>query len=401
MTPAAPRHAALHRNAEVRHGASVRDAMSQGRHRLHRIDLRSARMVLQAWLASRGLIALVALLLAVVWHRDLLTMLNNWDAAHFGELATGGYHIDPSGNLMAFFPGLPALLRLGLLCGVPTQVSGVILAAAGSAVAALAMIRLGGAWAGVAWLFAPTAVFTGVGYTESIFCAFAFWAWERARSGRWLAAALLAAGACTIRVSGLFLVGALFVMVVTTSGIGRRRQLARTGLLAIPAAVLAGYELYLHAISGSWTAWFHAQEAGWYRGFTWPWDSFQNTVAAIMPGAYADHPFWVWMFRGEMISMIVGLAVTAWCLTRRLWAEASFVAVQVLAFSLSYWFISVNRATLLWFPLWIMIGSWIVRRPRQPVAGWMHRLLVSIAATLGCGLMVFWSWLYFSGYWAS
>ena len=35
----------------------------------------------------------------------------------------------------------------------------------------------------VLWLFAPTAVFTTVPYTESLFCAAAFWAWERARRG--------------------------------------------------------------------------------------------------------------------------------------------------------------------------------------------------------------------------
>ena len=40
-----------------------------------------------------------------------------------------------------------------------------------------------------------------------------------------------------------------------------------------------------------------------------------------------------------------------------MWAEASWVGIQVVAFSLSYWFFSVNRAILLWFPLWIMIGS--------------------------------------------
>ena len=55
----------------------------------------------------------------------------------------------------------------------------------GSAVAAAALLRLGGPWAAVAWLFAPTAVFTTVPYTESVFCALAFWAWERARADRW------------------------------------------------------------------------------------------------------------------------------------------------------------------------------------------------------------------------
>ena len=91
-----------------------------------------------------------------------------------------------------------------------------MLSLAGSAVAAAALLRLGGPWAAVAWLFAPTAVFTVVPYTESLFCAAAFWAWERARADRWAAAAMLAAAACTLRVSGLFLVGALFILLITT-----------------------------------------------------------------------------------------------------------------------------------------------------------------------------------------
>ena len=95
-------------------------------------------------------------------------------------------------------------------------ITGVIISLVGSAVAAAALLRLGGPWAAVAWLFAPTAVFTTVPYTESLFCAAAFWAWERARADRWLAAALLTALACTLRVSGLFLVGALLVMIITS-----------------------------------------------------------------------------------------------------------------------------------------------------------------------------------------
>ena len=59
-------------------------------------------------------------------------------------------------------------------------------------------------------------MFTTVPYTESLFCAAAFWAWERARADRWPAAAVLAASACTLRVSGLFLIGALLVMIITS-----------------------------------------------------------------------------------------------------------------------------------------------------------------------------------------
>jgi len=61
---------------------------------------------------------------------------------------------------------------------------------------------------------------------------------------------------------------------------------------------------------------------------------------------------------------------------RPMWGEASWVGVQVVAFSLSYWFFSVNRATLLWFPLWIMLGRWVAGPGRSRR---LHRVLVGCA----------------------
>ena len=369
-------------------------------------EVAAGRIVVQAWIASRGLIAAVALVLAVVEGRSLSTMINNWDVQHFSRLAAGGYLADADGTLMAFFPGLPVLLSLFSQVGIPVTISGVLLSLAGSAVAAAALYRLGGPWPAVAWLFAPTAVFTTVPYTESLFCAAAFWAWERARADRWLAAALLCAAACTVRVSGLFLVGALLVMVVTDRRWGLRATLRRAALMIIPVLVLVGFASYLHLLTGSWTAWYHAQSTGWVRGFTWPWESFGNTIPAIVPGAFADHPWWAAVFRAEVVSMAVGIAVTVWCLVKtqtkaRWWGEASWVGVQVLAFSLSYWFFSVNRATLLWFPLWIMVARWGSRRPAGSRVRVLHRSLVVLAFAVEVVLMLWWSWLFFTGHWAS
>jgi hypothetical protein len=359
------------------------------------------RVVVQAWLASRGLIALVAVLLALREGRSFTDMVSNWDVQHFTRLAEGGYFAEPDGILMAFFPGLPTLLAGFLALGVPVAVGGVLLSLACSAVAAGALLRLGGPWAAVAWLFAPPAVFTTVPYTESLFCAAAFWAWERARADRWAAAALLTAAACTVRVSGLFLIGALAVMLLTAGGLDLRGRVRRLAWLLLPAAVIVAFATYLHALTGSWTAWYTAQSTGWVRELTTPWQSFLNTIPAIVPGAYADHPWWAAVFRAEVVSMVVGLAVTVWCLTRRLWAEAAWVGVQVLAFSLSYWFFSVNRATLLWFPLWILLARWGSWRPAGPAAAAAHRVLVVSAFVLSMALLLWWCWLFFTGHWAS
>ncbi|HLL63800.1 MAG TPA: hypothetical protein VK401_12175 [Propionibacteriaceae bacterium] len=369
------------------------------------------RIVIQAWLASRGLIAAVALVLAVVEGRSVSEMVSNWDVRHFENLATNGYLGEPDGTLMAFFPGLPTLLALGLAVGLPIQVSGVLLSLAGSAVAAAALLRLGGPWAAVAWLFAPTAVFTAVPYTESLFCAAAFWAWERARALQWWPAALLAAGACSLRVSGLFLVGALFVLIVTMRRLDWRTKLTGVAWLTVPLAVIGTFAVNLYLLTGSWTAWYSAQKTGWVRELTWPWESFMNTIPAIVPGAYADHPWWAAVFRGEMVSMFVGVAVVVWCLaasvrSRRrgqppLWGEASWVGVQVLAFSMSYWFFSVNRALLLWFPLWIVIGRFVSWRPAAGHTRVAHRILLGVAFTAEIVFMLWWCWLFFTGHWAS
>ena len=369
------------------------------------------RIVIQAWLASRGLIAAVALVLAVVEGRSVSDMVSNWDVRHFENLATNGYFGEPDGTLMAFFPGLPTLLSFGLAVGLPIQVTGVVLSLIGSALAAAALLRLGGPWAAVAWLFAPTAVFTVVPYTESLFCAAAFWAWERARANQWGTVALFASAACTLRVSGLFLVGALFILVVTSRQTSWSTKLGRAAFLAIPLWVIAAFAGYLYRLTGSWTAWYSAQKTGWVRGMTWPWESFLNTIPAIVPGAYADHPWWAAVFRGEMVSMFVGVAVVIWCLavsirSRKraeppLWGEASWVGVQVLAFSMSYWFFSVNRALLLWFPLWMMIGRFVSWRPAAGHTRIAHRVFLGVAFTAEIVFMLWWCWLFFTGHWAS
>jgi hypothetical protein len=376
-----------------------------------RIASSPGRIVIQAWLASRGMIVGVALVLAVVQGRSLTDMVSNWDVQHFSKVAASGYLGDPDGTLMAFFPGLPGIFWLFGQLGVPPTITGVVLSMACSAVAAAALYRLGGPWAAVAWLFAPTAVFTVVPYTESLFCAASFWAWERARSDRWLAAAALTAVACTLRVSGLFLIGALLVMIITDKQ-PAAVKLRQAALMLIPASVIMAFATYLYAVTGSWTAWYSAQTSGWVRELTWPWQSFLNTIPAILPGAYANHPWWAAVFRGEMISMAAGVGVTVWCIVvslrarrqpngpdRPMWGEASWVGVQLLAFSMSYWFFSVNRATLLWFPLWIMLGRWVTGPTKLSPP--THRLLVVAAFTVEIVLMLWWSWLFFTGHWAS
>jgi len=366
-----------------------------------------ARLVVQAWLGTRLVLVITAVAVALATGRGLVEVLANWDVQHFVFIAQHGY---AKPTEVAFFPGLPLALRGGMLLGLDPVVAGTILSLVTSALATWALFRLGGRWAAIAWLLAPTSVFTLVPYSESPFCAAAFWAWERATRRRWASASALAAAACTLRVSGLFLVGALFVLAVWQwwGSHGRRAAaspapdaVARDRLgrslpwLVPPLLVLAAYATYLYVLTGSWTAWFTAQATGWMRQLTLPWDAVRNSWRSIQPGMYADHPGWVWIFRAEFLSMIVGVVVVAVLLRRRRVPEAAWVGVQVFAFSLSYWFQSVCRAVLLWFPLWTLVGEAVERR-RTGAWPWVW----AATALVMLAVQVAWAVLFYLGMWA-
>lgn len=354
------------------------------------------QLVWQTWLVSRLLIVVTAAWVMVSEHRSRQQILTAWDVLHFQTIARNGY-VDPME--MAFFPGLPAILAAGESVGLPMSVTGVGLSLLGSALAAWALFRIGGVIPACLWLLLPTSVFTVVAYTEAPFAAAAFWAWERALKGKWLQAALLAGLACSFRVSGLFLIAALVVMALTERGTLKRWW--QLGWLLIPVGVIVGYLWFLHGLTGSWTAWFDAQKSGWGRGFNYPWDALQNTLRAARPSSWPGRELVAWVFATEIAAMAVGVATVVYCLIRKWWAEASWVAVQVVVFGTSYWFMSVNRAMLLWFPVVLATAEIIRRRPRHPTG----RLLWSGAVTVGivasAVAMVLWSWLFFTGNWAS
>lgn len=366
-----------------------------------------AKLVAQTWLGSRVVIAVVLVAVALTG-RGLSAALANWDVQHFITISRQWY-ADPLE--MAFFPGLPAVMRAGSAIGMPAEVTGAVLGLVCTVVAAAALYRIGGTVPTCLWLIAPTAVFTSVGYTEAPFCAAAFWAWERARAGRWWPAAGLAAVACTLRVSGLFLVGALAVMAVLGDGQGRSRQrpgraVERVATLLLPVLVLGAYAVYLHGLTGSWTAWFQAQNQGWGRGFTTPQQSLANTLPATRTAAWqstygANAGMVALLFRLEIVSMLVGIATTLYCLVRRRWASAAWVGVQVVAFSIGHWFMSVNRAVLLWFPLFIALGE-LTRGPARPVGLKLFwRVIVAILVAADMAVMAWWAWLFYTGRWAS
>jgi hypothetical protein len=365
--------------------------------RLSRLD----REVAATWLAGR--VAALLLAFAGVWMLGstmsgnvpaYLSRWEQWDAHLFIEWARfGPGYRSHSAHLEAFFPGEPLALRAVHAVGASYVLAGLVISAVAGLVAVLALGRLAdfdsGPVAGIrAPLYlalSPYAVFLVAGYSEALFLAFAVPSWLAARRGRWVAAGVLAGGAALVRIDGLFLgIALLAEWLIARAGRRRPREVAA---LIVPWLVTAGYFLYLHAVTGDWLAWSHAQREGWGRSFTAPWTALHTTWdAATSP---MQGTAYEWSFRADIVAVFVGLALTITLLVLRRWGEAIYVGIQVVALATSSYYLSVARSTLLWFPLWLLLARWSVSRR------WLHVGYLAVApALMALGVLAF-----TSGHW--
>lgn len=333
-----------------------------------------------------------------------LSRWEQWDWAHYQHIAEYGYFGPVPGaegaadNLVAFFPGFP--LTLGAVHTVITDwtVAGLLISLASGAVAVVALARIAGlgrpdsALAGQRatsfLLLSPAAVFLAVGYTESLFLAFALPAWLAAKSRKWPLAGLLTAAATTTRISGLFLAAAITVEFLLAHDRRGQRRLRSLFWCALPVLPAVAYTAYLYAHTGDWMAWKHAQERGWNRNFHTPAEAFRNTWHNAFD--HLQTTGYAWEFQLELAAMATGLLLLAWLLYRRRWPEAVYIALNLWALGTSYWYLSIPRATLLWWPLWAGLAHWSLRR------GWVVEAYVGAVAPLTVVLAV----TFTSGHWS-
>jgi Mannosyltransferase (PIG-V) len=370
------------------------------RDRATRQDPASGRSLLldalATWLFSR--LAVVVLTVAATWTvademagavPAFLSRWDRWDVGLFVKVARFGYQgypqLYPDKGVVAFFPGEPLLLRLVHLA-VPNWIAaGLLVSLVAGAVASVSLAGIaaldGGAVAAsraVLYLVvSPYAVFLFAGYSEALFLALALSSWLAARQGRWAVAGVLGGLAASVRITGVFLGAALLVQWVVDA---RGRRWRDVCALLLPWVVTAGYVVYLHAITGDWAAWQHAQAEQWGRRFTAPWTAFRTTWdAAGNPGQGAAY---AWSFRAEIAAVVLGVLLTVVLLARRRWGEAVYVGGQVAVLATSSFYLSVARATLLWWPVWVLLASASLGRR------WVHGLYLALAVPLAATMVV-------------
>ena len=111
------------------------------------------------------------------------------------------------------------------------------------------------------------------------------------------------------------------------------------------------------------------------------------------PDYWPNRPEVPIMFSLEIVAVLVGFVVVVTSLALRRWGEAAYAAATIIPLSCSGWFISVNRAILLLFPLFGGLGWLAGRRPKTFI------FWVLVIADLA--VLVWWTYTFARGGWAS
>ena len=242
----------------------------------------SARFALGVYLATRGLLLLVALVNGTLRHHAFTHELSQWDGLWYRELADHGYpnHVLHIQSTLGFFPLYPMLVwAVSHTFVVPiahwqilsTTVAGVLVAGIGGAIATVLVQQLAAGWWGeqvarravlIFCLFPGSVVFSMV-YAEGIMLPLAAGCLLALQRRRWLLAGVLAGLATAAEPQGLVLVIVCAVsaaLELRRHGLTARRALLAPALAPVGAAAFA---VYLWAWTGSPFASLIAQRDGW------------------------------------------------------------------------------------------------------------------------------------------
>jgi hypothetical protein len=244
--------------------------------------LSRARFAITVYLATRGLLLLVALVNGILRHHAFTHELSQWDGLWYRELADHGYpdHVLHAQSTLGFFPLYPGIVWLIAHAFVvpvahwqilSTTVAGVIVSGVGGLAAAVLVQRLAAEWWGEAagrravlifCLFPGSVVFSMV-YAEGLMLPVAIGCLLALQRRRWVLAGVLAGLATATEPQALVLVlpcaiSAAFEL--RQKGLRARRALLAPALSTVGAAAFA---VFLWFWTGSPFASLIAQRDGW------------------------------------------------------------------------------------------------------------------------------------------
>jgi len=353
-------------------------------------DPRSVAPALRVFLWSRAAIWLLAVVVVIGFDGALNARRGEWDSARmhdlgaaidvwarwdsdwFLKIAEEGYSWPSS--TPAFFPLYPLLVAgLGRLLFGHMVLAGVLVSLTAGLAAFALLFRLTAAHLGIGparhtvlfLALAPTSLFLGAVYSESLFLLLAVATFVAAERGRFWQAGTAGGLALLTRSAGVALLPALLVLAWRAPD--RRRSLAGVALMP---ALFALYPLVLGIWIGRPLAFLEAQKVVWERRLS-PAGPLGGVVAALQERELLDL---------GVAAVLVVLGIVAW---RRIGAAYGLYALTSVALPLTFvsdkvplW--SMQRFAIVVFPAFMALAT-IARR---------RAAVVAIAAILGAWLAV-------------
>ncbi|MFJ8009570.1 hypothetical protein [Streptomyces fagopyri] len=243
-------------------------------------------------LLAYAAVRLVGLLALALWahaqHHGVRPILaTQWDAHWYLGIARHGYAhrlgTAHDANNLAFFPLYPFLVRaVAALTPGTVATAGLLITVAASFLAAWGVFAVGHRLHGrraavlltVLWAALPVGLVQWMGYTESLFTAFAAWSLYAVLSERWLWAGWLAALSGLTRPTGI----AVAAAVTVTALLALRHRFSSRALVAAAVAP-AGWLAYVGWVGlrlGRWDGYFAVQRL-WHN----EWDGGAETLRRL------------------------------------------------------------------------------------------------------------------------
>jgi Gpi18-like mannosyltransferase len=322
----------------------------------------------------------------------LLAVWGRWDAVHYIDIATIGYH----GTDMAFFPLYPALIALlGGLIG-NHLIAGLVISNAALFFGLLFLYKLvehefqrTDARRAIFYIsIFPTAVFFSAVYTESLFFMLTVASFYYMRERRWWFAGVIGCFAALTRVEGVLLVVPFAIeWYLVHRGDPRAGLRHLAPVLFIPLG-LGIYMAYLWVLSGDPLMFSHVQ-ANWNRHFAAPWTSVWNSVhkislALAAPTAVNQQEIANQLIELAFTALMIGALIAGWRKLRP--SYIAYMALSILVPMSTSSLMSMQRFALVLFPMFVILALW----GKQPSAN--NAIVALSLPLLGLFTVLFANW---------
>ncbi len=281
--------------------------------------------------------------LLLIWVSGNLNSFNYlrlWDGVNYSQIAHYGY-FSPDGlaepdpdtyyRRLAFFPGLPVLMRLLYTVGIPYTAAGILVACVCGVAMTVAVMAIaqrcgvrsrGQIGAAVLFLGAPLSLTFQMVYTEAPFLAFSLWACYWILRRRWYT------GAAFVWLAGFFRLTAvdLWLAFGIVVGIYAMKQWRVWLAWALSCSSFAGYVAFASAHTKEIGGYFGLQARGWHSKFDFGAHTFSWVAQQLRTST--EFTFFV-----AIAAMIAAVVVCFWTFGRTpwiLWLFSAGVAANIL-----------------------------------------------------------------------